>query len=109
MVCPQCQNRWFVPTELAVGPSQQQVARAAKKAKHATRTSRKRKRFEVGLMADQSARAIQARRCPRCGAGGVPPAASSTAPGWYADPYGQAPLRWWDGAAWSEHVRRDHP
>ena len=23
------------------------------------------------------------------------------APGWFADPWGMAPLRWWDGAAWS--------
>lgn len=71
LACPQCGRRWFVPAELAYGPTAQQVDRAARKAKHATRTSRKRKRFEVGLMADQSARATQARRCPRCGAGGV--------------------------------------
>ena len=24
--------------------------------------------------------------------------------GWYADPRGEARLRWWDGSAWSEHV-----
>ncbi|MEL4505231.1 RDD family protein [Luteococcus sp. H138] len=24
--------------------------------------------------------------------------------GWYADPTGQAPLRWWDGATWSGYV-----
>ncbi len=24
-------------------------------------------------------------------------------PGWYADPNGAPTLRWWDGAAWSEH------
>ena len=23
------------------------------------------------------------------------------AAGWYADPWGRAPLRWWDGTAWS--------
>jgi hypothetical protein len=27
-------------------------------------------------------------------------------PGWYADPGGQG-LRWWDGTAWTEHVRAD--
>lgn len=26
-------------------------------------------------------------------------------PGWYPDPYGDWQLRWWDGLAWSEHVR----
>jgi hypothetical protein len=29
------------------------------------------------------------------------PARPSTAPGWYPDPWAVAPLRWWDGAAWS--------
>ena len=24
--------------------------------------------------------------------------------GWYADPRGEARLRWWDGSAWTEHV-----
>ena len=34
------------------------------------------------------------------------PAASATqqGAGWYADPRGQARLRWWDGSAWTEHV-----
>ena len=26
------------------------------------------------------------------------------APGWYADPTGQSPHRWWDGQQWTEHV-----
>lgn len=26
------------------------------------------------------------------------------APGWYPDPYRQAPLRWWDGAQWTAQV-----
>lgn len=26
------------------------------------------------------------------------------APGWYADPYGAAPQRWWDGTQWTAHV-----
>jgi hypothetical protein len=30
--------------------------------------------------------------------------AISTPPGWYADPHGTATWRWWDGAAWSDHV-----
>ena len=44
----------------------------------------------------------------------VPPAPAATTPaataltqqpaGWYADPQGQARLRWWDGSAWTEHV-----
>lgn len=25
-------------------------------------------------------------------------------PGWYPDPYGDAPLRWWDGANWTTHL-----
>lgn len=35
------------------------------------------------------------------------PAAESTVPaGWYADPSGRFELRYWDGAAWTEHVSR---
>jgi cell pole-organizing protein PopZ len=34
-------------------------------------------------------------------------AAESTVPaGWYADPSGRFELRYWDGAAWTEHVSR---
>jgi hypothetical protein len=29
---------------------------------------------------------------------------SSTPPGWYHDPWQRAPMRWWDGARWTEHV-----
>jgi Protein of unknown function (DUF2510)/Domain of unknown function (DUF4328) len=25
-------------------------------------------------------------------------------PGWYTDPWGQGPLRWWDGTTWSSHT-----
>jgi hypothetical protein len=28
----------------------------------------------------------------------------SPAPGWYADPSGQAGIRWWDGAQWTAHT-----
>jgi hypothetical protein len=28
----------------------------------------------------------------------------SVEPGWYADPWGRAPLRWWDGAQWTGSV-----
>jgi hypothetical protein len=31
-------------------------------------------------------------------------AGSSVAPGWYADPNDPQQLRWWSGAAWTEHV-----
>ena len=35
------------------------------------------------------------------------PAAEPTVPaGWYADPSGRFELRYWDGAAWTEHVSR---
>lgn len=33
--------------------------------------------------------------------GSRPPAAE----GWYTDPAGRHPLRWWDGVAWTEEVR----
>lgn len=36
-----------------------------------------------------------------------PPAAGepgATAPGWYADPWGQSAYRWWDGTAWTAQV-----
>jgi len=37
----------------------------------------------------------------------VAPAAESAVPaGWYADPSGRFELRYWDGAAWTEHVSR---
>jgi hypothetical protein len=25
-------------------------------------------------------------------------------PGWYADPHGERPLRWWDGTAWTDRT-----
>lgn len=31
-------------------------------------------------------------------------AVSSSPPGWYPDPAGAYPSRWWDGTAWSQHV-----
>lgn len=30
-------------------------------------------------------------------------------PGWYGDPAGSAGSRWWDGAAWTDHVRSAPP
>jgi Domain of unknown function (DUF4328)/Protein of unknown function (DUF2510) len=33
-----------------------------------------------------------------------PPAAPQSVPGWYADPWGSAPLRWWDGSQWSGYT-----
>ena len=27
-----------------------------------------------------------------------------TRAGWYHDPHGSAPLRWWDGARWTDHI-----
>ncbi len=29
--------------------------------------------------------------------------------GWYPDPAGQAPLRWWDGRAWADYTRESPP
>lgn len=29
--------------------------------------------------------------------------------GWYPDPSGQAPLRWWDGRAWADYTRESQP
>ena len=34
------------------------------------------------------------------------PATPSVPAGWYADPAGRFELRYWDGAAWTEHVSR---
>lgn len=31
------------------------------------------------------------------------------AAGWYADPVGMAPLRWWDGSAWTAETRHPAP
>ena len=39
------------------------------------------------------------RRAKRAAPLSVPPA------GWHPDPYGQARLRWWDGARWTEHTQ----
>jgi hypothetical protein len=36
----------------------------------------------------------------------APPAESAVPAGWYADPSGRFELRYWDGAAWTEHVSR---
>jgi hypothetical protein len=38
---------------------------------------------------------------------GSPPA--SIPAGWHPDPWGQAPLRWWDGQAWTAHLSDPQP
>ena len=38
------------------------------------------------------------------GVGAPLPAGHSVPAGWYADPYGQARLRWWDGTRWTEEA-----
>ncbi|MGF1599647.1 MAG: PrsW family glutamic-type intramembrane protease [Acidimicrobiales bacterium] len=34
----------------------------------------------------------------------LPPPATRAAPGWYRDPWGASPWRWWDGSRWTAHV-----
>ncbi len=43
------------------------------------------------------------RYCPRCGAAALGTAAARP-PGWFADPFGRQPLRWWDGAGWTAYA-----
>jgi hypothetical protein len=48
--------------------------------------------------------------CPHCGRDVTPVTAAPAAlpgDGWYADPFGRHPDRWWDGAQWTQWVR-DH-
>src|SRR3954451_11860886 len=33
---------------------------------------------------------------------------STTPPGWYHDPWRQAPMRWWDGSRWTAHLADWH-
>ena len=41
---------------------------------------------------------------------GVSGATSVASPGWYPDPWGRAPWRWWDGMSWTVHIAQgeDH-
>ncbi len=41
------------------------------------------------------------------GAGHIPPITIPA--GWYPDPAGAAPLRWWDGRAWADYTREAPP
>ncbi len=48
------------------------------------------------------------------GAAGGPPEAhgspgENVPPGWYADPWREAALRWWDGTAWTGEVQHTSP
>jgi hypothetical protein len=47
--------------------------------------------------------ALGAGEAPALPAGTLPPA------GWHRDPFGRHELRWWDGTAWSAHVRDAAP
>jgi len=38
-----------------------------------------------------------------------PPPASQVPAGWFADPWGHAPLRWWDGSIWTGYVSETEP
>jgi RsiW-degrading membrane proteinase PrsW (M82 family) len=49
-------------------------------------------------MAWRAAYAARAQAHAAAAAAPLPP------PGWHADPWGQARLRWWDGRAWTGHV-----
>ena len=56
-----------------------------------------------------AAAAPAAATAPAAPAAGWQPPTPATAgaqqpAGWYADPHGQARLRWWDGSTWTEHV-----
>ncbi|MDT7759731.1 MAG: hypothetical protein QOH27_5629 [Mycobacterium sp.] len=31
-------------------------------------------------------------------------AVAGSGEGWYADPWKQAPMRWWDGLQWTSHT-----
>ncbi|MGI8661950.1 MAG: DUF2510 domain-containing protein [Acidimicrobiales bacterium] len=39
----------------------------------------------------------------------APPPSSAAPPGWYDDPWGAAPKRWWDGSTWSGHTSGETP
>jgi catechol 2,3-dioxygenase-like lactoylglutathione lyase family enzyme len=41
---------------------------------------------------------------PPAPAAPAPPAQSLPPPDWYADPHGQARLRYWDGQQWTQHT-----
>jgi len=38
-----------------------------------------------------------------------PEGSSVTQAGWYEDPWGMTPLRWWDGSAWTGYVNTGQP
>lgn len=40
----------------------------------------------------------------RLSASTLPASSNSPSAGWFPDPYGRWPLRWWDGAQWTAHV-----
>ena len=44
---------------------------------------------------------------PSTDSASAPP--SSSAPGWYPDPWGASPRRYWDGAAWTGYVDTASP
>jgi hypothetical protein len=59
----------------------------------------------VGLVrAGRSSSAVSPMPAAQTVPSATPPATPVTAAGWYADPRGEARLRWWDGQTWTDHV-----
>lgn len=62
--------------------------------RHWTRMTAKEARKQTRMM-----QFAQRQQLAQAAAAQPPPA------GWYADPYGAAALRWWDGTRWTEHLQ----
>jgi hypothetical protein len=96
----------FVPVAAAVTAAEEAPAAAEEPAGWATAPDETVDTAAEASVADLAAQVSEPEPAAEPVVEAAPAAESAVPAGWYADPSGRFELRYWDGAAWTEHVSR---